>query len=403
MGKSPARWVSASASMRSMAIERRALLRTMGGLAGLAAGVMPIVTGAAWGSEWAPAAADAAAAHIRYLAARKQGASYEAVVFDAHGGLRHVVPLPDRGHSFALDDRRRRAVVFGRQPGFFALGFKLDGGSAPEPLPLPEGRHFFGHGVFIHDGALLLATENDYEAGRGVVGVYDASQVGAYRRIGEFASGGVGPHEIVALPGSHLVVVANGGILTHPDYGKMALNLATMRPSLTYIDARSGDIVEHIELPAELRQLSIRHLVVDAGNRVWFGCQYSGPARDMPPLVGSHQRGSTVRVHTGNPEVLRAMRNYVGSLAVDASGTVIATSSPVGGVVAYWRADSGRLLGTTELADGCGVAPAGMGRFLLSSGRGVLDLAGPQTLSARLSAHADVSWDNHLRRMVAPA
>ena len=40
-------------------------------------------------------------------------------------------------------------------------------------IPSIEGRHFFGHGVFSPDGKLLYATENDFEAARGVIGVYD--------------------------------------------------------------------------------------------------------------------------------------------------------------------------------------------------------------------------------------
>src|SRR5690606_18327858 len=97
--------------------------------------------------------------------------------------------------------------------------------------------------------------------------------------------------EVVVLPGTDLAVVANGGILTHPDYGKMPLNLSAMQPSLTYVNVKTGDVVERASLAPELHQLSIRHLAVDNANRVWFGCQYMGLGGDTPPLVGCHQRG----------------------------------------------------------------------------------------------------------------
>lgn len=335
----------------------------------------------------------------RYLAARKRATGFEAAVIDAAGRDLHTIALADRGHSFALDPSGRRAVAFGRQPGFFATAFHLDGSAQPSSLEVAPGRHFFGHGVFADAGRLLLATENDYEGGRGVLGVYDASPGGRYRRLSELPTGGVGPHEVVALPGTGLVVVANGGILTHPDYGKMSLNLSSMRPSLSYLDIATGEVVETVELPPELHQLSIRHLVVDEGGRVWFGCQYMGPPEDMPPLVGHHRRGHSVRLLEGSAEVLRSFRNYVGSIAVDATGRIIATSSPLGGLVAYWDAERGGLLGTTTLPDGCGVAAGDEKDFLLTSGTGEMVRAGPASAAAKLlPPNRELAWDNHLRR-----
>src|SRR5690606_8232463 len=100
-------------------------------------------------------------------------------------------------------------------------------------------------------------------------------------------------------------------------------------------------------------------------------------------------------------EVLRSFRNYIGSIAVDATGGVIATSSPVGGMVAYWDAGNGRLLGTTALADGCGVAADDAGQFLVTSGTGEMVTAGPASPAIRvLPASRELAWDNHLRRIM---
>lgn len=179
-------------------------------------------------------------AQARYLAARQRGGRDEAVVLDGAGQDRRVVPMPARGHSFAIDAPAERAVVFGRQPGFFALAFDLGGARPPLELPLPENRHFFGHGAYFDGGRLLAATENDFDGGRGVLGIYDATPGGGYRRIGEYDTGGIGPHEVLLMPDGKTLCVANGGILTHPDYGKLELNLDTMRPSLAYLDAASA-------------------------------------------------------------------------------------------------------------------------------------------------------------------
>ncbi|NYT69022.1 DUF1513 domain-containing protein [Pusillimonas noertemannii] len=383
--------------MHSMGIDRRRFLALL-----LAAGGTSLAT---------PIRARDGGAPL-YLAARKREGRYEAAVFDASGADHQVVPLPDRGHSFAIDARRGRAVAFGRQPGFFAIAFDLHGRDEPRALELADERHFFGHGVYTPDGKLLFATENDYEAGRGVLGIYDASDAGGYKRVGECPTGGIGPHEVVLMPDGRTLCVANGGILTHPDYGKLELNLDTMRPSLAYVDARSGRLLEQVFLPQELYRLSLRHMALDASGAVWVGCQYMGPAGDRPALVARHRRGEAIRLFSGPPEVLRDMRNYVGSVAADASGRIIATSSPVGGCVVFWDAGTGGFLRRVALDDGCGVAPAVSGGFLLSSGLGAIagvgleafesnggSAAGAAGMRFILPEEGGRSWDNHMRKV----
>ncbi|WP_144641118.1 DUF1513 domain-containing protein [Bordetella genomosp. 13] len=335
-----------------------------------------------------------------YVTARRRAGRHEAVVLDARGADLLRVPMPDRGHSFALDAARGRAVVFGRQPGFFAVAFDVAGRRPPQPLAAAEGRHFYGHGVFLPDGRRMLATENDYENGRAVLGVYDASPGGGYRRLGEFDVGGVGSHEVVLLPDGKTLCVANGGILTHPDYGKLELNLDSMRPSLAYLDAADGRLLEKAELDASLHQLSLRHLGLAGDGAVWFGCQHVGPDNERPALVGRHRRGHAPELFPGPAEVLRDMRHYIGTVAADASGHVMATSSPVGGQVMYWDAASGRYLGVTKLPDGCGVAPRAQGHFLASSGLGAMVHAGPGIASSPVRpTDAGLAWDNHFRRL----
>lgn len=411
---------------RSARAERRRFLALL-----LALGVAPSI-GAAQDKKLLSSASvlaggkvdSKAGGNTLYLAARKREGRYEAVVLDTFGADQHIVPLPDRGHSFAIDAQRGRAVAFGRQPGFFATALDLHGRRPAQPVPLAQGRHFFGHGVYSADGNLLFATENDFEAGQGVLGVYDASPTGAYRRVGEFSSGGIGPHEVILMPDGKTLCVANGGILTHPDYGKLELNLDTMKPSLAYLDAQSGQLLEQVFLPQELHRLSLRHITLDASGAVWVGCQYMGAAADRPALVARHQRGQTIQLFSGPPEVLRDMRNYVGSVAADSAGRIIATSSPVGNRVVFWDAMAKRCLGWLGLEDGCGVAPAAGDGFMLSSGLGVLakvtaastaaatanfeaaggqpsqakaqsyELSGSLTVMARNSGTA---WDNHMR------
>ncbi|RYE74042.1 MAG: DUF1513 domain-containing protein, partial [Hyphomicrobiales bacterium] len=144
---------------------------------------------------------------------RQQGGYAAALVTEA-GKLVTSVDLPDRGHDITYCPATGQAVVFARQPGTFAIVFDPAGRTPPQTLSSVEGRHFFGHGAFSPDGRLLYATENDFDKARGVIGLFDATD--GFRRIGEFDTFGTGPHELLLTPDGTMLVVANGGIETHP-------------------------------------------------------------------------------------------------------------------------------------------------------------------------------------------
>jgi hypothetical protein len=254
-------------------------------------------------------------------------------------------------------------------------------------------RHFFGHGAFSADGKLLYATENDYANARGVIGVRDATD--GYRQIGEFSAHGMEPHDIALLADGRTLVIANGGIRTHPDRGAAELNLPDMQPSLAYVDVETGDLLEEQRLSPALHQLSIRHLALAAGDMVVFGCQYRGPEQDAPPLLGFHRRGETPVIAAAPGATQEALRNYIGSVAVDSGGTIVAASAPKGGLVAYWDVASRRFLGTSGLNDGCGLAPTHhQASFLLTSGEGWLATADASGEMER--QFSNYQWDNHV-------
>lgn len=325
---------------------------------------------------------------------------HEVAGFDGTGAVRLALPIPARGHAVALRPGRDEAVVFARRPGSFAVVFAPEAGVVARRFDSPADRHFHGHGVFDPTGRLLVATENDRTAPRGVLGVYDAED--GYRRIGEIPSHGIEPHEVVLLPDGRTLAAANGGIVTGGPDGRRKLNLDTMRPGLAFVELGSGRLLDEARPPAELSRLSIRHLAVVAGGRLAVGLQWEGEPGAEVPLVGVAD-GSGLRLLEAPPEVGPAMAGYVGSVAADDSGRLVAASCPRGGIVTFWDAALGRFAGSAPLPDGCGVAPLdGPGRFALSSGTGALAAVGagedwrPAGLPGALGHH--LAWDNHLRR-----
>lgn len=328
-----------------------------------------------------------------YVAARRESdGSYAAVVLDEAGDVLFREALDSRGHDIALSPDRRLAVYFARRPGRFALVVDLDRRVRRLAFTPPPGRHFYGHGFFSADGRLLYATENGADD-EGALGIYDVAA--GFVRVGGYSTGGVGPHEALILPDKHTVVVANGGMLTHPDNERLVLNLATMAPSLAYIDLATGDIVDRVGLAADLHQVSLRHMGIDGEGAVWIGGQYQGPPTDQVPLVVRHIRGEEPTPISAPPSVYASLRQYVGSVSANADGTLVATTSPRGGVVIEWETATGNVVSSRTIADVCGVAPdaAGPG-FLVSDGSG--DLRDEAGLVQR---HPDTAWDNHLRKV----
>lgn len=337
-------------------------------------------------------------AHL-YVAARKErDGSYAAAIFDLKRGELSRVTLPRRGHGAARRPGSEDCVIFARRPGTFAVCLDARGARPPRWFRTAPDRHFYGHGVFSPDGRLLYATENDYETGVGTIGVRDAEA--GFRSLGELPSHGIGPHDIALLSDGRTLVVANGGIQTHPESGRTLLNRGEMAPSLVYLDRFTGDLLERHALSGDLKQLSIRHLAVAAGDVVVLGCQHKGSAIDRPPLIAFHRRGRELAWAEAPRQAQADMRNYVGSVAVDRSGTVAAVSSPRGGLVTYWDTETRAFLGQTRLEDVCGLAPSAVrGAFVLTSGTGAVRPGGPAGGDTSLPAPSDLTkhhWDNHL-------
>jgi hypothetical protein len=372
--------------MHSMEIDRRTVL-----------------TGAAATAAWPllPPHVRGAERELFAAALREPAGSYAAAIFSVEEGEISRVGLPARGHSFAVRPRTHDCIAFARRPGTFAVAF----GPRPEPPPLwfaaKAGRHFYGHGVFSRDGRLLYSTENDYEGKRGVIGVRDATD--GYRQIGEFESGGLGPHDILLLRDGRTLVVANGGIETHPDRGRAVLNLETMAPSLVYIDTQTGDVLERHALPQNLHQLSIRHLTEAEGGCVAFGCQHKGARNEQPNLIGFHKRGEDIRLAEIPQAANARLKGYVGSISADRAGGIVAATSPKGGVALYFDVSARRFLGLAPFEDASGVvARRGMSGFLLTSGSGNLAWGRPevtQVLTDMDSSAPASAWDNHVARL----
>jgi uncharacterized protein len=209
--------------------------------------------------------------------------------------------------------------------------------------------------------------------------------------MGQFATQGIGPHEIARLPGTETLVVANGGIHTTPDTDRDKLNVATMRPSLIYLSPE-GAVIEEVTLDPDLHQNSIRHLALSDDGLVAFAMQWEGDKALNPPLLGLHRLGEPIRLATAPEASHRAMNNYAGSIALSGDGARLAITSPKGGRVQVFDG-KGTFVAEHLRAEVCGVARMGAGLVTTDGSGGVFRLTDDGLTKLSLATRA---WDNHV-------
>jgi hypothetical protein len=299
------------------------------------------------------------------------------------------IALPNRAHAGTTHPVRPEAVVFARRPGTFALVVECAAGQVVQELTAPEGQHFTGHGVFSKDGETLFTGEVDNATGAGRIGVWRRAP--GYRRTAQFASGGIGPHEILRLPDQDVLVVANGGIIAALNDDRTKLNIDEMRPNLTYISA-AGQILDQMALPPEFHKNSIRHLAVSEAGEVAFAMQWEGAREGAPPLVGLHRRGEAARLLEIPAMISYRMAGYIGSIAWAQGDGGIAVSCPKGNLLVLFSA-AGDFIRAVQRPDVCGLAAAD-GRFIATDGFGGISAVTAQGISP-LSQN-ELAWDNHL-------
>jgi len=312
---------------------------------------------------------------------------YGFALLSSDGDLISTATLPSRGHDVVQCPNTGKFVAFARRPGVFAAIFDK-GGKPLGSITSPKDRHFYGHGVFSHDGRFLFATENDFENARGIIGIYRIGETQT-DRVGEFFSGGIGPHDIcISEDGTQLIIV-NGGIETHPDYARTKLNLASMKSNISMVDITHGDLKQSFGLPAKLHQLSLRH-VAKSKDTIWIGSQFQGQQDPNVPLVAKLSARNGLELIQLDPELNRKLNGYVGSIEVSAVGDRIALSSPKGNHVLVIDQD-GNHLHSHNINDVCALAPNVDNSFQVGTGAGSFG-----TVSQNLNQVDGFSFDNHM-------
>jgi len=312
--------------------------------------------------------------------------------------------LPSRAHYIAIHEGLGIYVVLARRPGRYLWVGDIDTGARLAEITVPMDRHLYGHGVFTTAGDRFYTSENAWQFINGDSGrivawdvVRDGDSITMTRSL-EFPSYGVGPHELLLKQQAGVLVIANGGIRTSPEQPRAKLNIDSMQPSLAYIDAGNGQLLEQHTLDSDWHKASIRHIDLNAAGQVVMGMQYEGEPFERAPLIATHTQGQPLTPLWAPEPQQGQMSQYVGSIRYDASGDYFAATCPRGNLITLWHARSGGMVRSLRSRDGCGICAVENG-FLYTAGTGRISHYDPlhdAVTELDSAATGSVFWDNHL-------
>lgn len=289
--------------------------------------------------------------------------------------VQQAIELPTRAHGLWIEADGSLLVV-ARRPGEWLLRWRT--GSAPQWQWSEPERRLCGHVIAAH-GA-LFTTEADTDGGAGRVVRRDARSL---EPLADWPSHGIDAHQLL-LDTDGTLLVANGGVPTRPESGRLKVGLDRMDPSLVRLDAGSGALRGQWRL-ADPR-LSIRHLARHAGGVVGIALQAEHDdeaARFSAPLLALFD-GQALRT-AAQPQ---ALAGYAGDIVATPEGFALAATRA--GAVARWTSD-GQWAGVTPLPEACPLAMEG--DELWAGGR-AMALRGATEVAPRALAAA-MRLDNH--------
>jgi hypothetical protein len=365
---------------RAMSFGRRTLLKTS-----LAAGTLATLSGCSQLRARSQAAPEQLAGAVGL-----PGGHFAIQAVDLQGNTLWQSSVATRCHSGCRRPLSKELLFVERRPGWSFYVFDSETGQRLHQIKAADGEHFVGHGIFAPDGRHLYVPGSRYEQSEGIIAVHDARQ--SYKRIKTLELNGIGPHQLVMHPDGQTLIIGLGGILTHPDYDRIKLNLDTMKPALMLMDRHSGEILARFS-PSH-HQLSSRHVDVSPAGHIYTAYQYQGPKYETRPLVARYQDGRYEEIDFGH-DILAELGNYIASIVAHPENDLVAIASPVGGTALIFEGSSGRVVSKARIRDCAGAEALPGGDFLISSGQGELIRLSANRKPVEL-AQRSLHWDHHL-------
>ncbi|MFN4121402.1 DUF1513 domain-containing protein [Acidovorax sp.] len=303
-------------------IHRRQTLAGLAGLAGLGAWALAPRTG------WARAAGDGV---VQLAAAWEQQGSFHIGMLTTREGAGQALQVhtslsvPTRAHGLCVLPGGD-VVAAARRPGDWLVRWQPWRGTEPQWLWQGGERTFNGHVLGSPDGRQLYTTETDTETGASWVAVRDARTL---EKTTEWPTHGVDAHELVwdmhhTASGAPTLIVANGGVPTVPETGRVKRDLHTMDSSIVRLDASTGALLGQWRLPDQ--RLSLRHLAWSPNGRtlgIALQAEHDDASRKNTAPVLALFDGQALRTVPASEGTAPRLQGYGGSIAATPTGWAV--------------------------------------------------------------------------------
>lgn len=266
--------------------------------------------------------------------------------FSSTGERLGSLGLDFRAHGIA--NHKEILAVFPRRPGNRFAIVDTETMLVRGTVTAPSDVHFCGHGAFTLDGAYLLVTENHFEKETSAIGIYELAD--EIRRIDQLTLPLPGPHEIVRHPLRNQFYVALGGLYTHPDYGRVPLNMDSFESQVVEFSTDSYG-VNQLGVWQNTAGISLRHLAIDTKDRLYVG----GQIKNRERIAGEHVLWL---VKNGQEQIIedeRYLAGYVSSISASESFALISSKESH----AVLRVEGNKLLEKNQIVGASSVAAYG--------------------------------------------
>ncbi len=142
---------------------------------------------------------------------------------------------------------------------------------------------------------------------------------------------------------------------------------------------------------------SIRHLDVALDGTVAFAIQWQGDPYEAPALLGLHLRGEPTTLIAAEVGAHTALQDDAGSVSFSGDYTMVAITSPRGGLIQVFAVSGGALLGSIVAPDACGLNHHSQSGFYYTDGAGVVGRLETGFGTTQMITH-DRTFDIHLVR-----
>ena len=224
-------------------------------------------------------------------------------VGDTQWSVQRSLEVPTRAHGL-WPEAGGSVLAVARRPGDWLMRWHPATGQTQWHWTADD-RRFNGHVIASTDGATLWTTETDLDTAQGRLGVRDARSL---EKSAEWASHGMDPHQLLALPQAvgglpaGTLMVANGGIPTLPETGRSKRELGRMDSSLVALHPATGERLGQWRLADPF--LSIRHLAFDPVSGtlgIALQAEHPDPAAQAAAPVLAVWDGHTLRAAEEQP------------------------------------------------------------------------------------------------------